>query len=116
MTQQSKLRARRSRTRAAGIAALAFGAAFAGFGSATAAADIDEVGPGPTVHSRQASEFSVIRINDFGVARGVSETRLADAGVVSATGEVRDSTKAIVGGTAAPFDGGWPSGPGIGDW
>jgi len=99
-----------------GIAAVAFGATIAGLGGATASADVEEVGPGPTVTSRQASEFSVIRINDYGVARGVSETRVADAGVVSAVGEVRDSTKAVVGGTAAAFEGGWPSGPGIGDW
>ncbi|MGE0220561.1 hypothetical protein [Mycolicibacterium sp.] len=92
-------------------------AAVPGFGVGTANADTDEIGPSPTVTSRQATLVSelAIRPNDFGVARGLSETRLADAGVVTAQGEVRDSTKAVVGATAAPFDEG-PGGPPIGDW
>ncbi|PRC51314.1 hypothetical protein C6A85_64770, partial [Mycobacterium sp. ITM-2017-0098] len=57
---------------AAGLGA----AAIAGQTAAEAGADIEEVGPGPTVTSRQASENSVIRINDFGVARGISEARV----------------------------------------
>jgi hypothetical protein len=101
---------------ALGLGSFAVAAAFAGLGSATANADIEEVGPGPTVTSRQASENSVIRINDFGVARGISEARVADAGVISAFGEVRDSTMAVVGTTAAAFEGAYPVGPAIGDW
>ncbi|MBB2989813.1 hypothetical protein FHR72_001276 [Mycolicibacterium iranicum] len=94
-----------------------FGAAvLIGLGSGTASADVEEVGPGPTVTSRQASENSVIRINDFGIARGISEARVGDAGVVNAQGEVRDSTKAVVRGGPRPFRGGFPSGPAIGDW
>jgi hypothetical protein len=91
-------------------------AAVIGLGCGLAAADVKNVGPGPTVKSRQASENSVIRINDFGVARGISEARVGDAGIVSAQGEVRDSTKAVVGSKSSPFRGGFPSGPAIGDW
>ena len=91
-------------------------AAMVGLGSGTANAEVDEVGPSPVVTSRQASENSVIRINDFGVARGISEARLADAGILNAFGEVRDSVKAVVGGTASAFEGEYPVGPPIGDW
>ena len=74
-------------------------------------------GPGPTVSSRQASENAVVRINDFGVARGISESRVADAGMINAfESEVRDTTKAVVGSTASAFEGAYPVGPGIGDW
>ena len=55
-------------------------AAAIGFGSGTANADVDEVGPSPNITASQ-TQNAVIRINDFGVARGISETRLADAGV-----------------------------------
>jgi hypothetical protein len=107
-----------SSAKALGIVGLgAFGAAaFLGMGAGSAEADVRKVGPGPTVKSRQASENSVIRINDFGVARGISEARVGDAGVVSAQGEVRDGTMAIVGSKSRPFRGGFPSGPAIGDW
>ncbi|MBB2990984.1 hypothetical protein FHR72_002457 [Mycolicibacterium iranicum] len=101
---------------AVGLGSFAVAAAFSTMGSGTAGADVEEVGPGPTVTSRQASEFSVIRINDFGVARGISESRVADAGIVNAYGEVRDTTKAVVGTTASAFEGEYPTGPGIGDW
>ena len=78
------------------------------------------VGPGPTVSSRQASEFAVVRINDFGVARGISESRVADAGTINAFGEVRDTTKAVVGSHAAPFNleanGSFVFDPPIGAW
>lgn len=95
----------------------AFGAfAFVGLSAGTAEADIRKVAPGPTVKSRQATENSVIRINDFGVARGISEARVADAGVVHAQGEVRDSTKAVQGNKSRPFRGGFPTGPAIGGW
>ncbi len=116
MTDPTRVRARSVKTLAiAGFGA--FGAAASlGFGTAVATAEVEEWAPGPTVTSRQASENSVVRINDFGVARGVSEARLGDAGVVSAQGEVRDSTKAVVGGTASGFEGSYPTGPAIGDW
>ena len=87
-----------------------------GVGNGAAAADIVEVGPGPTVTSRQASEFAIIRSNDFGVARAISEARVGEAGMVSAHGEVRHSTKAVVGSAAAPFESRYPICPGVGDW
>ena len=99
-----------------GLGSFAAAAAIVGLGSGTASAEVDEVGPSPVVTSRQASENSVIRINDFGVARGISEARLADAGILNAFGEVRDSVKAVVGGTASAFEGEYPVGPAIGDW
>ena len=117
MTVNTTPRARRAKKLGAlGLGSIAAAAAFAAIGSGTASADVTEVGPGPTVTSRQASQNSVIRINDFGVARGISESRIADAGVINAFGEVRDTTKAIVGSTAAAFEGAYPVGPAIGDW
>ena len=117
MTASMTPRARRAKTLGAlSLGSFAMAAAFAGLGSGTAGADVEEVGPGPTVTSRQASENSVIRINDFGVARGISEARVADAGILNAFGEVRDTTKAVVGTTAAAFEGAYPVGPAIGDW
>ena len=105
---------------AAGLGSVAMAAAFAGLGSGTANADVEEIAPGPQVTSRQASENAVIRINDFGLARGISEARVADAGVVHAGGssstEVRDSTKAVTGTTAGAFEGAYPVGPALGDW
>ncbi|MDY6999981.1 MAG: hypothetical protein SW019_25620, partial [Actinomycetota bacterium] len=77
------------------LGGFAVGALSLGLGSGTANADVDEVGPSPTVTSRQASQNSVIRINDYGVARGISEARLADAGTVHGQGDVRDSVKAV---------------------
>ncbi|MDY7000044.1 MAG: hypothetical protein SW019_25940 [Actinomycetota bacterium] len=100
----------------AGLGGLAVGALSLGLGSGAANADVDEVGPSPTVTSRQASQNSVIRINDYGVARGIAEARLADAGEISAHGEIRDTTKAVPGGKARPFRGGFPFGPAIGEW
>lgn len=107
-----------------GLGSFAVAAASIGLGSGTANADIDEIAPSPVVTSRQASQNSVIRINDYGAARGISEARLADAGVVNAFGVagnedipvVRDTTHAVVGGTASAFEGEWPVGPAIGDW
>ncbi len=99
-----------------GLGSFAVAAAFMSLGSGTASADINEVGPSPTVTSAQAETYADIRTNDFGVARGLSETRLADAGVISAQGEVRDTTMAVVGGTASAFEGAYPVGPPIGDW
>jgi hypothetical protein len=112
----SKTPGRAKKLGALGLGSFAAAAAFAAVGSGTAGADVSEVGPGPTVTSRQASQNSVIRINDFGVARGISEGRVADAGVINAFGEVRDTTIAVVGTTAAPFEGAFPVGPAIGDW
>jgi hypothetical protein len=98
-------------------AAVSLGAAaFIGLGCGLADADVKKIGAGPTVKSRQASQNSVIRINDFGVARGISEARVGDAGIVSAQGEVRDGTKAVVGSKPSPFRGSYPVGPAIGDW
>ncbi|ORB28445.1 hypothetical protein [Mycolicibacterium parafortuitum] len=95
-------------------------AALFGLSAGTASADVKEVSPGPVVSSRQATDYAVVRINDFGVARGTSEARLADAGVVSATGtnstEVRDEMKAVPGSKAKGFLGAYPVGPPIGDF
>ena len=98
-----------------GLGTFAVAAAALGLGSGTANADVEEVAPSPTVTASQ-SQNAVIRINDFGVAGGVSEARLAEAGVVSAQGEVRDSVRAVVGGTASAYEGEYPVGPPIGDW
>jgi hypothetical protein len=108
-----------------GLGSFAVAAAFIGVGSGTASADVEEIAPGPVVTSRQASQNSVIRINDYGLARGISEARVADAGVVNAFGVVaaeqdlpvvRDGVKAVVGTTASAFEGEYPVGPPIGDW
>jgi hypothetical protein len=98
------------------LGAASVGAAAIALSSGVASADVEEVAPSPTVTSRQASQNSVIRINDYGVARGISEARVARGGIINAQGEVRDSTKAVVGGKAYPFRGGFPSGPAIGEW
>ncbi len=98
-----------------GLGSLTAAVAVIGLGSGTANADIDVIAPRPGVTSR-ATQNSVIRINDFGVAQGVSEAELADAGEVSAFGEVRDTVKAVVGGRAAPYEGSYPVGPPMGDW
>lgn len=108
-----------------GLGSFAVAAAFIGVGSGTANADIEEVSPAPVVTSRQASQNSVIRINDFGLARGISEARVADAGVINAFGVqgaedeqpvVRDTVKAVSGTVASAFEGAWPVGPALGDW
>ena len=98
------------------LGAASVGAAGIVLSSGVAVAEVEEVAPGPTVTSPQASQNSVIRTNDFGAARGISEGRVADEGVVNAQGEVRDSSKAGVGRKSRPFRGGFPSGPGIGQW
>ncbi|MDY6998108.1 MAG: hypothetical protein SW019_16020 [Actinomycetota bacterium] len=98
-----------------GLGSLATATAVIGFGSGTAHADINEIAPSPTVTASQ-SQNSVIRINDYGVARGISEARLADAGEVSAQGDVRDTVKAVVGGKASAYEGEYPVGPPIADW
>lgn len=121
MAKHAKAPARGSKKLASmGLGSFVMAAAFAGLSGGTASADLTEVAPGPVVTSRQASENSVIRINDFGVARGISEARLADSGIVHAGGssstEVRDTTKAVVGKAARPFEGAFPVGPALGDW
>lgn len=97
-----------------GLGALAAAALTSG----VASADINETAPSPGVQSRQAStsNYVGVRNSDYGVARGQSETRLADAGVIEAQGEVRDSTKAVPGSRATGFGGAYPVGPGQGDW
>jgi hypothetical protein len=108
-----------------GLGSFAIAAAFIGVGSGTANADVEEISPSPVVISRQASQNSVIRINDYGLARGISEARVADAGEINAFGVegselelpvVRDTSKAVPGTTASAFEGEWPVGPAIGDW
>lgn len=103
-----------------GVAALgAFGVAVGTIAAAAVAtADVTEVAPGPEVHSRQASVSSYIgvRNNAPSVARGTSETRLADGGGIEAQGEVRDSTKAVPGTAAGGFQGPWPIGAPMGDF
>lgn len=91
--------------------------AFISVGAGTAGADVKTMPPRPIVTSRQASENSVVRINDMGAARGISEARLGDThGVVHAQGEVRDSVKAVQGSKSRPFRGVFPVGPSIGEW
>jgi hypothetical protein len=108
-----------------GLGSFAVAAAFIGIGSGTANADIEEIAPSPVVTSRQASENAVIRIIVYGLARGISEARVADAGIINAFGVqgseidlpvVRDTPKAVVGTTASAFEGEYPVGPPIGDW
>lgn len=103
-----------------GLGALCAAAAFSTLSVGIAHADVDEVAPVPEVTSRQASTNAVIRIDDLGVASGISEARLADAGVIEAEGsgstEVRDTVKAVPGGKAKGFMGSYPVGPPLGDW
>ncbi len=98
-----------------GLGSFAVAAATIGLGSGTASADVDEISPSPVVTASQ-TQNAVIRINDYGVASSIAETRLADAGVVSAQGEVRDTVRAVVGSTASAYEGEYPVGPPISDW
>ncbi len=121
MAMHARALARRPRKpRVVGLAALCAAAAFATLSVGTAHADVDEVAPAPAVTSRQASTNAVIRLNDLGVAGGISEARLADAGVIEAEGssstEVRDSVKAVPGDKAKGYLGSYPVGPPLGDW
>jgi len=115
--------ARIRRARTVGIAGIAgigvLGIAAAALASAAVAvADVNEMAPGPEVHSRQASvsSYQGVRVNSPNVARGQSETRLAGAGVIEAQGEVRDSAKAVPGSAAGAFQGPWPIGAPMGDF
>lgn len=105
-----------------GFGSLAVTAMFMSMGSAVAGADVEEVAPSPQVTSRQALlvDDNALRSADYGTARGLGETRNADLGVVTAQGEVHDSTKAIVGSKAAPFNlesnGSFVFDPPIGAW
>ncbi|MGQ9348066.1 hypothetical protein [Mycolicibacterium gilvum] len=105
---------------AVGLGAFFAASAFSGLSAATASADVEELAPQLQVYSRQASQNAVIRINDPGAARGISEGRLADAGEILANGtastEVRDTTKAVVAKKAQAFRGAFPVGPSQGDW
>jgi len=107
---------------AVGLGSFAVAAAFMSLGNAVANADVVEVAPTPQVTSRQAVliDPDALRVADYGKARGLGENRSADTGVVSAQGSVRDSTKAIVGSKAAPFNleanGSFVFDPPIGSW
>lgn len=107
---------------ALGLGSFAVAAAFMSIGSAIANADITEVAPSPQVTSRQALliDDNALRSADYGVARGLGETRNGDMGIVNAQGEVHDSTKAVVGTKSAPFnlesDGSFVFDPPIGAW
>jgi hypothetical protein len=107
---------------ALGLGTFAVTAAFMSLGSAVASADVEEVAPTPQVTSRQALviDENALRATAIGEARGLGESRAADMQEVTAQGEVRDSTKAVVGTTAAPFNlednGSFAFSPPIGDW
>jgi len=107
---------------ALGLGSFAVTAAFLTLGSAVASADVEEVAPSPQVTSRQALiiDDNSLRAAAIGEARGAGGTITADSGIVSAQGEVRDSTKAVVGTTASPFNlesnGSFQFSPPIGDW
>lgn len=107
---------------AVGLGSVAVAAAFMSLGSAVANADVEEMAPSPQVTSRQALviDENSLRSVAIGEARGQGDTRSADIQEVSAQGEVRDSIKAVVGTTAAPFNlednGSFAFSPPIGDW
>lgn len=107
---------------ALGLGSFAIAAAFMSLGSGTASADVEEVAPTPQVTSRQALviDDNSLRASAIGEARGFLETRSGDSGIVHAQGETRDSVKAVVGTTAAPFNlesnGSFQFSPPIGDW
>ncbi|CAN5722521.1 hypothetical protein BH10ACT9_BH10ACT9_22360 [soil metagenome] len=107
---------------AVGLGSFAVAAAFMSLGSVVANADVEEVAPSPQVTSRQALliDENSLRAVAIGEARGPGDTRSADMQTVNAQGEVRDSTKAVVGTTAAPFNlesnGSFAFSPPIGDW
>ncbi|MGW0162461.1 hypothetical protein ACWDUN_24400 [Mycobacterium sp. NPDC003323] len=111
-----------NRITALGLGSMAAVAAFMSLGSGLASADVTEVAPSPQVTSRQAIlvDDNALRSADYGEARGAGETRLADAGEIVAQGEVRDTTKAIPGSKAAPFNleanGSFVFDPPISDW
>lgn len=107
---------------ALGCGSFAVAALFMSMAGAVASADVEEVAPSPQVTSRQALlvDDNALRSADYGNARGLGETRNADLGVVTAQGEVHDSTKAVVGSKAAPFNlesnGSFVFDPPIGAW
>jgi hypothetical protein len=107
---------------ALGLGTFAVAAAFMSIGSPVANADIIEVAPSPQVTSRQALlvDENALRSADYGVARGLGETRGGDMGIVSAQGEVHDSTKAVVGTKSSAFNleanGSFVFDPPISDW
>ena len=105
-----------------GMGSLLAAATLLSLGSGVAGADVEEVAPSPQVTSRQAIviDDNALRSADYGEARGQGDTRLADAGEISAQGEVGNTTKAVVGTHAAPFnlesDGSFTFDPPISDW
>jgi hypothetical protein len=104
------------------LGSFAAAVAFLSLGTPTAGADVEELAPTPQVTSRQALviDENALRSTAIGEARGFGETRLSDAGIIRGQGEVRDSVKAVVGTTAAPFNleqnGSFQFSPPIGDW
>jgi hypothetical protein len=106
---------------ALGLGSFAVAAAFMGLGSGTANA-VEEVAPTPAVTSRQALiiDQNALRFTAPGEARGMLSTRNGAEGIVHAQGDVKDSIKAVVGTSAAPFnlesDASFQTGPPIGDW
>ncbi|MGB3482479.1 MAG: hypothetical protein WBB07_09740 [Mycobacterium sp.] len=106
---------------ALGLGSAAVAAAFMSLGSGTANA-VEEVAPTPVVTSRQALiiDDNALRATAPGQARGMLNTRSANSGVVHAQGNVKDSVKAVVGTSAAPFNlesnGSFQTGAPIGDW
>jgi hypothetical protein len=107
---------------ALGLGSFAVAAAFMSLGSGTASAEVEEVAPTPQVTSRQALviDDNSLRATAIGEARGFLSTRSGEEGIVHAQGEIRDSVKAVVGTTAAPFNlesnGAFEFSPPIGDW
>jgi len=109
---------------ALGVGAAAMAAVFAGLGAPTAGAEVEESAPAPYVTSRQAIliDDNALRVADYGQARGMLDTRNADAGIVHAQGEGVhvDTVKAVPGTKSAPFNldsnGAFVFSPPIGDW
>ncbi|MGB3483205.1 MAG: hypothetical protein WBB07_13455 [Mycobacterium sp.] len=110
------------RLTALGLGSCAVAVAFMSLGSATAAADVEEMAPTPQVTSRQALiiDDNSLRATAIGQARGLGESRSASSGTINAQGDVRDSTKAVAGTTASPFNleanGKFVFDPPIGSW
>lgn len=94
-----------------GAIATAASAVFIGVGSATANADVTEIGPDPRVSSRQADSTSREGVRHDATWGEVRGTQIGD---VHAHGEVKESMKAVPTrprGTRAPgFNSGWHHG------
>ncbi|GAB3241183.1 hypothetical protein [Mycolicibacterium hippocampi] len=95
-----------------GAIATAASAVFIGVGSATANADVTEIGPNPGVSSRQADSTSRNGVRNDATWGEVRGTQIGD---VHAHGEVKESMKAVPVGPrgssrADGFRGGWYNG------